>query len=175
VMEEPTVEPVMEEPTVEAEVEEVTELVIDDVEPVMEEPPVVAEEMAAGEVELPAESGDDFDIFGVEEEEEGSPGGEPSAAGVFNTETLANLYITQGFYGKAADVYRQMLTGRPDDPNLRQKLEEVLALEKMQAPSVEEVPVSVAREATHEARVGTESPVIEELQRLLTKLKERPR
>ena len=51
---------------------------------------------------------------------------------VFTTETLADLYIKQGFYGKAADVYRRLLRSRSDDSGLKQKLEEVLALERMQ-------------------------------------------
>jgi tetratricopeptide (TPR) repeat protein len=140
------------------------------VEPVMQEPPPMT-----AEAEPPAVPGGDFELFGGEEEKGERPGGEPSAEGVFNTETLANLYITQGFYGKAADVFRQMLGDRPDDLNLRQKLEEVLALEKMQAPSVEEIPVSGGGGGPHEASEGTESPVIAELQSLLAKLKERPR
>jgi tetratricopeptide (TPR) repeat protein len=44
------------------------------------------------------------------------------------TETLAELYRSQGFPDRAADVYRVLLQERPDDEELEAKLREVEAL-----------------------------------------------
>ena len=59
--------------------------------------------------------------------------------GVFDTETLAAIYVNQGFYGRAAEIYRRLITQRPDDAGLRGKLEGVLALERGEAGSAEPV------------------------------------
>jgi len=53
--------------------------------------------------------------------------------GVFDTETLASIYINQGFYGRAAAIYERLAAGNPEDEGLRRKLEEVRALERAQA------------------------------------------
>ena len=45
-----------------------------------------------------------------------------------NTNTLAELYISQGFYDKAIEVYQGMLGDRPDNKALQQKLEKLRAL-----------------------------------------------
>ncbi|MGH7470375.1 MAG: tetratricopeptide repeat protein [Longimicrobiales bacterium] len=54
------------------------------------------------------------------------------------TETLAELYWTQGFYERSAEVYRALLKRRPDDRRLRERLDEVESLES----SVDADPVS---------------------------------
>ena len=41
------------------------------------------------------------------------------------TETMAQLYASQGLYDDAAAVYRELLVQRPDDPHLLAKLEEL--------------------------------------------------
>jgi tetratricopeptide (TPR) repeat protein len=46
------------------------------------------------------------------------------------TETLAELYRTQGFYARSGEVYRALLQRRPDDPHLRRRLQEVEELER---------------------------------------------
>ncbi len=46
----------------------------------------------------------------------------------FTTDTLAELYIAQGFYEKAIDIYQRMLADRPDSRGLKKKLERVRAL-----------------------------------------------
>jgi hypothetical protein len=51
--------------------------------------------------------------------------------GVFDTETLAAIYIDQGFYGRALEIYQRLLGQRPGDPGLLQRVEEVRALERM--------------------------------------------
>ncbi len=46
----------------------------------------------------------------------------------FTTDTLAELYIAQGFYEKAIDIYERMLADRPDSRGLKHKLERVRSL-----------------------------------------------
>jgi tetratricopeptide (TPR) repeat protein len=45
-----------------------------------------------------------------------------------NTNTLAELYISQGFYDKAIEIYQGMLEERPENKALQQKLEELRAM-----------------------------------------------
>ena len=45
-----------------------------------------------------------------------------------NTSTLAELYISQGFYDKAIEVYQGMLNDRPGNTALQQKLEHIRAM-----------------------------------------------
>jgi tetratricopeptide (TPR) repeat protein len=117
------------------------------------------------------------------------PSAEELEGGTFDTETLAGLYVSQGFYDKAADVYRRMIQDRPDDSRLRQKLEEVLSLQKMESagtvpaaappaapePAPPAPPPAPAPEETadEEPAAAEENPVILELQRFLAELKER--
>jgi Tetratricopeptide repeat len=44
------------------------------------------------------------------------------------TETLAEMYIRQGFYDRAIGIYKQMIIEAPGDMSLRQKLEELYML-----------------------------------------------
>ena len=43
----------------------------------------------------------------------------------FVTETMAELYLKQGFDSEALRIYRQLIVQRPDDATLRQKVEEI--------------------------------------------------
>ena len=109
------------------------------------------------------------------------PGVAPDAGpgGIFDTEVLAELYINQGFYKKAAEVYSRLLRDRPGDNSLKQKLEEVLSLERMGGvkappPRPEEAPApSPAPPAG--GKEGGGNSTVDELQRLLDALKEGPR
>jgi protein involved in temperature-dependent protein secretion len=44
------------------------------------------------------------------------------------TDTLAELYITQGFFEKAIDIYQRMLADKPDSQELKDKLTHVRAM-----------------------------------------------
>ncbi len=61
----------------------------------------------------------------------------------FVTETMAELYIAQGFQDLARDVYKQLIAGRPDDERLKSKLAELeaslgeIAARRDEPPSVE--------------------------------------
>jgi tetratricopeptide (TPR) repeat protein len=46
----------------------------------------------------------------------------------FTTDTLAELYISQGFYEKAVDIYERMLVDNPNSQGLKQKLAHVRAM-----------------------------------------------
>jgi tetratricopeptide (TPR) repeat protein len=43
----------------------------------------------------------------------------------FVTETMAELYVQQGFYDRALSVYRQLLTQHPGDPKLAERMEQL--------------------------------------------------
>jgi tetratricopeptide (TPR) repeat protein len=45
----------------------------------------------------------------------------------FTTDTLAELYISQGFHEKAIDIYERMLADKPNSQGLKDKLERVRA------------------------------------------------
>jgi len=55
----------------------------------------------------------------------------------FNTDTLAELYIAQGFYEKAIDIYQRMLTDKPDSQKLKDKLARVRAMASEAEPPAE--------------------------------------
>jgi tetratricopeptide (TPR) repeat protein len=48
-----------------------------------------------------------------------------------STETLAELYIKQGFYEKGIDIYRKLLKEKPDSNELKQKLEDAVTLSSL--------------------------------------------
>jgi tetratricopeptide (TPR) repeat protein len=135
--------------------------------PAAEEPAPVAEPPGiqpepAGETEAAPAAGSD----------------EEGVGDAFNTETLAHLYVRQGFYDKAAGVYEAMLRDNPADTALRQKLEEARALAGMMqgTPSAGEpaaATVPPATEAVGPAADTDEHPAIVGLKRFLEQLKER--
>jgi tetratricopeptide (TPR) repeat protein len=47
---------------------------------------------------------------------------------VFETETLAELYVAQGFYDRAIDIYKNLIVESPPDMSLKQKLEDLYLL-----------------------------------------------
>jgi tetratricopeptide (TPR) repeat protein len=51
-------------------------------------------------------------------------------SGELLTETIAELYRSQGLYDRAADVYRSLLRERPGDAGLEEKLREVEVLDR---------------------------------------------
>lgn len=46
----------------------------------------------------------------------------PMPPAAFVTETMAELYLQQGFHDEALDIYRQLLAQRPDDAGLRERV-----------------------------------------------------
>jgi hypothetical protein len=67
-----------------------------------------------------------------------APPGEPGkAADDFTTDTLAELYISQGFYEKAEDIYERMLVDNPNSQGLKDKLASVRGMAAQAAPAAE--------------------------------------
>ncbi|HUJ16400.1 MAG TPA: tetratricopeptide repeat protein [Nitrospirota bacterium] len=53
----------------------------------------------------------------------------------FTTDTLAELYISQGFFEKAVDIYERMLVDNPNSKGLKDKLAHVRAMAAAAAPA----------------------------------------
>jgi hypothetical protein len=77
---------------------------------------------------IPSESGEElsapFPEAGPVEATEDSSGKSDD----FTTDTLAELYIGQGFFEKAIDIYQRMLADKPNSQGLKDKLERVRAM-----------------------------------------------
>jgi len=91
-----------------------------------------------------------FESAGLEElsvagEDEAPPAGTPRT---FVTETMATLYLQQGFRDRAIDVYKQLIEQDPTDDGLRQRLAE---LEESERPSLGFEPTVEGTEPTDEA------------------------
>lgn len=118
-------------------------------ETAQELPPAVAEEEKrdalfslnepfadqAAELEEPAYQVED--PFAIEAEGEAE---QEKQADDFTTDTLAELYISQGFFEKAVDIYERMLVDKPNSQGLKDKLTKVRAMAASDA-SEEEVNV----------------------------------
>jgi tetratricopeptide (TPR) repeat protein len=61
------------------------------------------------------------------------PGLQAAREGGFVTETMAELYVKQGFHDRALDVYRQLVAQSPHDRALRERMERVERELKMAA------------------------------------------
>ena len=81
-------------------------------------------------------------VFEKEEAKEAAPFKEPvyeekviktakKAEEELSTETLAELYIKQGFYEKGIDIYRKLLKEKPDSKELKQKLDDAVTLSSL--------------------------------------------
>jgi tetratricopeptide (TPR) repeat protein len=81
-------------------------------------------------------------VFEKEEAKEAVPFKEPvyeekviktakKAEEELSTETLAELYIKQGFYEKGIDIYRRLLKEKPDSKELKQKLDDAVTLSSL--------------------------------------------
>lgn len=94
----------------------------------------------------------------------------------FTTDTLAELYIAQGFYEKAIDIYQRMLTDNPDSQKLKDKLTRVRAMASEAEPPAElKIEVKETRATTEEVIFlgGPEQPAeAESGQKLTTGLDE---
>jgi tetratricopeptide (TPR) repeat protein len=109
------------------------------------EEPVTADAEAQGdEITFP-----DFNAVIEEKTEPISPPEEQTfdqtGADDFTTDTLAELYIAQGFFEKAIDIYQRMLADKPNSRGLKDKLERVKA---MAMPVSDEVATTSADDKT---------------------------
>ncbi|WP_136526629.1 tetratricopeptide repeat protein [Geomonas ferrireducens] len=91
----------------------------------------------------PVSETDDFwaieDLEGEPELEEAPPAAasRPGAPDPLTTATLAELYVSQGFLEKAQNIYRELLTAHPGNPQYRLRLEELAELQELQLSPVD--------------------------------------
>ncbi len=123
----------------------------------------VTEESATAPAEVatePATQAPEPDPFHSEEEDNllseelGYPVPPPQA---FVTETMAELYLAQGFRDRAVNVLQQLVALRPDDERLRSRLAELDASAAPEA-EVEEPPLIEARRDESISEATPESP-----------------
>lgn len=74
-----------------------------------------------------------------------------------DTSTMAELYLRQGLYEEAERVYARLLRFRPDDPEVRRKLERVRVLIRGERPDDEGLDVASVEEAEHASDASPES------------------
>lgn len=113
-----------------------------------------AQEVTAGEEQpLPSPGG---------EKETTRPGEGAGKEDDFTTDTLAELYIAQGFYEKAIDIYQRMLADNPNSQGLKDKLDRVRAMgsqdsgekKREQTPGIDQEYVPKGGEAEMPERAG---------------------
>jgi tetratricopeptide (TPR) repeat protein len=140
----------VEEPAAEEEVLEVDALAPEGIEPEMVdldpfEPGMLAEEvqdfaaLAPDEVKLMEELAandpndtdvDDEEAATAEEEALADAPAEHALADPINTRTMAELYVTQGLWSRAVEVYRNLVDASPGKDALQMRLDEVVRLQK---------------------------------------------
>jgi tetratricopeptide (TPR) repeat protein len=96
-------------------------------------------------------------IQGLREDEQWLEGSESTVSGEvdkkaddFTTDTLAELYITQGFFEKAIEIYDRLLADNPDSKGLKDKLDKVRAMAADSAPVSESGDDQVFTAPAHE-------------------------
>jgi tetratricopeptide (TPR) repeat protein len=169
----------VEEPAAEEEVLEVDALAPEGIEPEMVdldpfEPGMLAEEvqdfaaLAPDEVKLMEELAandpndtdvDDEEAATAEEEAMADAPAEHALADPINTRTMAELYVTQGLWSRAVEVYRNLVDASPDKDALQMRLDEVVRLQKeaaaagleeLQQAPIDPVPSTSEREPADE-------------------------
>ncbi len=98
--------------------------------------PVQAADEPAAAADEPLQAADDPFSLGVtnpfdetgESREQQPEQPDKKEADDFTTDTLAELYIAQGFYEKAVDIYERMLVDKPNSQGLKDKLSKVRAM-----------------------------------------------
>ncbi|HEY4486016.1 MAG TPA: hypothetical protein VI702_06850, partial [Nitrospiria bacterium] len=97
-----------------------------------------------------------------------------------NTESLADLYMRQGYIDKGVGIYRRLLASDPDNQRIFQKLERAVELIRHPAPNPEAIPpepVSAAKRSQEPGgekapdRENEKSQKIQRLQVWLDKIK----
>ena len=149
----------VEEPAAEEEVLGVDALAPEDIEPEMVDldPFEPMEELAA---HAPDDTdADDEEAATAEEEALADAPAEHALADPINTRTMAELYVTQGLWSRAVEVYRNLVDASPDKDALQMRLDEVVRLQKeaaaagpeeLQQAPIDPVPSTSEREPADE-------------------------
>jgi cytochrome c-type biogenesis protein CcmH/NrfG len=93
------------------------------------------------------------------------------AAPAFVTETMAQLYLEQGHRAEAIDIYRQLVAAKPNDTELRARLEAIERgpaprAQEAQAPALDAQPTQIVASPTVASRrFNTSGPRIRDLLR----------
>lgn len=126
-------------------------------------------------IEDPAESGLLLD-FGDQDEEPGENDAPDSLAEPvpMQTATLAELYVSQGFYDKALEVYRDMERVAPGDPDIKARIDSVCRLIQETGDTASQGPVAAnevcaagSDTASAEVNCRPEMALVEELEKWL--------
>ncbi len=98
-----------------------------------------------GDQEIPQVAPEPESAPAVAEEQYFTDGTEPQlpVPQAFVTETMAELYVAQGFRDRAADVYRQLADANPNDERVRARAAELAAPEGFELTARREEPPSV--------------------------------
>jgi tetratricopeptide (TPR) repeat protein len=155
-------EPPLEEPAAEEEVLGVDALAPEDIEPEMVDldPFEPMDELAA---HAPDDTDvDDEEAATAEEEALADAPAEHALADPINTRTMAELYVTQGLWSRAVEVYRNLVDASPDKDALQMRLDEVVRLQKeaaaagleeLQQAPIDPVPSTSEREPADEVEI----------------------
>jgi tetratricopeptide (TPR) repeat protein len=155
-------EPPLEEPAAAEEVLGVDALAPEDIEPEMVDldPFEPMDELAA---HAPDDTDvDDEEAATAEEEALADAPAEHALADPINTRTMAELYVTQGLWSRAVEVYRNLVAASPDKDALQMRLDEVVRLQKeaaaagseeLQQAPIDPVPSTSEREPADEVEI----------------------
>ncbi len=133
-------------------------------------------------IEDPAESGLLLD-FGDQDEEPGENDApdSPADAVPMQTATLAELYVSQGFYDKALDVYRDMERVAPGDSDIKARIDSVCRLMQGTGDTASQEPVAANEvcaagsdtASAAEVNCRPEMALVEELEKWLQSIERR--
>ena len=129
--------------------------------PAPEEPGLLTETETTTFPAAVGEAAPQEDVFVAPAEPEAAAARTGDVSDDFTTDTLAELYIGQGFYEKAIDIYERMLADHPDSGALKDKLERVRSLAvsaETQAPLTPEETAAAKADTTIFAEVPEPVP-----------------
>lgn len=86
------------------------------------------------------------DLGGAESAPQAEPPRKQTVPDPLATATLAELYVSQGFLGKAVAIYREILQAHPDNQQYRLRCAEIVEMQELQENPVAQAPAPAAAE-----------------------------